>query len=197
MKKLLPWHELPPRKIPKACYESRNRALTILIVRAEGIRQKNDGDASVGSVRMDAGEMFLREVEARGTAHVRGLRIYLDRVWNSEARLKRFLIRLAGRWRPPKKRRVIPDWSQGVDQTERFIVEGWCESIIVDGEAWPPLCCLTHGATQKFSNHCKRPLATGDSDINFRQKIRRLGLVGIPKGRIKQVEKKFGQFLFA
>ena len=197
MKKPLPWDELPPRKIPQACYDSRERARTLLTVQALGYKRSEPGDAALGSVRLDAERMFLSQVEATGKATARGLLAFLNMIWKTEDRRDRFLIRLGRALADTSKRRRLPDWLKGVDQTERFIVEGWCASIIVDGEQWPPLCCLMHGTIHKFLKLCERPLAVTDSDMSFRQKIRRLGLVGISNGKIKHVEKKLGQFRFA
>jgi hypothetical protein len=197
---------LPPVKIPKACYGSQERARKKLTLQALGLKRNEAGDASLGSIRIDAEQMFLSKVEATGTVFgVRGLFPFLGGLWTtdspyrSEARLNRFLIKLGRALASTKKRRKLPDWLQSVDQTERFIVEGWCESIFVDGERWPSLCCFTTPALVKFLRlcnvkHCK--LATKDSRT-LEKAIQRLGLVRIPRGRIKHVEKKFGVFRFA
>src|SRR6266545_4899620 len=107
--------------------------------------------------------MFLAEVEAVGSLRVRGLRDYINRLWDdfpaSETHLRRFFIRLGRALASKKKRKEIPDWSQqGVDPTEKFIVEGWCGNIVVDGETWPPLCCFSTKALALFLALVKRPL---------------------------------------
>jgi len=121
-----------------------------------------------------------------------------DGLWASEARLNSFLKKL-GKALANKKERgkplFVPDWQHGVEKVLQFVVAGWCERIWVDGEQWPPLCCLTSPALAKFLNLCK---ACGrvDDARTLEQTIRRLGLRRIPKGRIKEVERPLGQFRF-
>ena len=115
----------------------------------------------------------------------------------SEKRLNRFLIKLGRALADNEKRRELPDWTH-MDQTMRFIVHGWCESIIVDGEHWPQLCFLTTPALAKFLTLCNpQRWKEGQDPRTLERAIVRLGLVRIPKGRIKHVEKRFGQFRFA
>ena len=198
---------LPPMKIPKACYDSQERAREKLMLQALGLKRDDAGDASLGGIRIGAEQMFVSEVEATGTVFgVRGLLPFLESLWatdspyRSETRLNGFLIKLGRALAAPtKKRRELPDWLQSVDQTERFIVEGWCESIFVDGERWPSLCCFTSRALVVFLSlcdvkHCK--LAGTKDSRTLEKAIQRLGLVRIPRGRIKHVEKKFGVFRF-
>ena len=196
---------LPPRKIPKACYDSQEKARKKLTLQALGLKRNEAGDAGLGDTPIDAEQNFLREVEATGTVFgVRGLLPFLQSLWladspyRSEVRLNRFLIKIGRALASTKKRRILPDWSQSVDQTERFIVEGWCESIFVDGERWPSLCCFTTPALVRFLRlcnvrHCK--LATKDSRT-IEKAIQWLGLIRIPRGRIKHVEKRLGVFRF-
>jgi hypothetical protein len=196
---------LPPVQIPKECYESQKKARDKLMLQSLGVRQDDAGDASIGDIRIDADQMFLSEVEATGTVFTaRGLLPFMESLWiagspyRSETRLNRFLIKLGRAFASTKKRKSLPDWLQNVDQTERFIVEGWCETIYVDGERWPSLCCFTTPALVKFQRlcnvkHCK--LGTKDSRT-IERAIQRLGLVRVPRGRIRHVEKKFGEFRF-
>lgn len=197
---------LPPMTIPKACYESQQRALKKLMLQAGRLKPDPRGDASIGDTRINAEQMFLAEVEATGTVCASsGLFDFIRRLWDptsperSEARLNRFLIKLGRALAATRKRRDLPDWLQGVDQTEWFIAEGWCGNICVDGEDWPPLCCFTTPALVKFLrlcrvSHCK--LAAKDPRT-IERAIARLGLVRIPRGRIRHVEKRFGEFRFA
>ena len=122
-------------------------------------------------------------------------------LWASEERLNRFLKNL-GRLLSDKKKLGKelhkPDWLHGVDQTIRFIAEGWCESLTVDGERWPMLCFFTTQALVKFLRlcnvkHCK--LAWKD-ERTIEREIQRLGLVRLPRGRVKHVKKTLGQFRF-
>jgi hypothetical protein len=114
----------------------------------------------------------------------------------SEDRLNSFLIKLGRALADTKKRRELPDWTD-MDQTIRFIVHGWCENIIVDGENWPPLCFLTTPALAKFLTLCNPQRWKARHDPRTLERaIIRLGLVRIPNGRIKHVEKRFGQFCF-
>jgi len=115
----------------------------------------------------------------------------------SEPRLNRFLIKLGRALAATEKRRDLPDWMH-MDQTIRFIVHGWCESITVDGEHWPQLCFLTTPALAKFLTLCTPQRWKNERDPRTLERaITRLGLVRIPKGRIKHVEKKSGQIRFA
>src|SRR5439155_13767669 len=124
---------------------------------------------------------------------------FRQKVLVAENRLNRFLIRLGRALASTGNRRQLPDWLHGVDQKERFVVEGWCERIIVDGEYWPPLCCFTSAALVKFLSLCKVTHAklTPKNARTFERAILRLGLKRIPRRRIKRVEKPFGEFRFA
>ena len=122
-------------------------------------------------------------------------------LWTSEARLNRFLKKL-GRALSSKKKRgaelYVPDWLHSVDQTERYIVLGWCENITVDSETWPPLCFLTTSALVRFLRLCNVKyckLARKDPRT-IERAIQRLGLVRMPRGQIKYVEKRGGKFYF-
>src|SRR3984957_20057193 len=50
----------------------------------------------------------------------------------SEPRLNRFLIKLGQALADKSKRRQLPDWNH-MNQTVRFVVEGWCERITIGG----------------------------------------------------------------
>jgi len=121
-----------------------------------------------------------------------------------DVRLNRFLIRLGKALSSEKNRRQLPDWSErSVNQTLRYIVEGWSQRIVVDGEKWPPLCCLSTNALAEFLTLCKPRRWTiipgtqlPQNPRALERSIQRLGLVRIPKGRLKEVEKRNGQFYF-
>jgi len=125
----------------------------------------------------------------------------------SEAALNSFLIRLGRaleRSKNPAKRRPLwpLDWEKNVAPTTFLIVQGWCDRIIVDGQMWPPLCCLTAGALMELlslskSTQCKNTAAKEARTVEA--ELRRLGLVRIAKGKFKRVFlAKGGQhFLFA
>jgi len=122
-------------------------------------------------------------------------------LWASEARLNSFLKRLGRALESTRKRGAPlwePDWLNNVDQTERYIVHGWCESIIVDGEKWPPLCLLTTPALVKFLGQCKvtHCKLARKEPRTIERAIQRLGLVRISRGRIRYVERRGGRFLF-
>jgi len=176
-------------------------------MQALGLKPKPGGGAAFGNIPIDVERFFLSKVEAAGTVFaVRGLLAFIKILWEtdspyrSEVRLNRFLIKLGRALASKRKRGSLPDWLHRVDQTERFIVEGWCERIIVDGEKWPPLCFLTTPALVRFLRlckvtHCK--LARKDART-IERAIQRLGLVRVPrKARIKQVQKRSGQFVLA
>lgn len=194
--------------IPKVCKDSQNRARQKLICEALGLKVDRNGEASMGDIRIDADRMFLAEIEASGTVRgIRGLQQYLGRLWEdlptSERHLNRFLIRLGSAVANKKKRRALPDWLQGVNQTERFIVEGWTGNIVVDNEVWPPLCCFSTNALATFLTLVKRPLWRLQKGTrlpvnprNLERALQRLGLVRIRKGRTRHVEKKSGVFNF-
>ncbi len=228
---------IKPPPIPKICYESQKRALKRLTLQALALKQ-GDG-ATFGDIRIDVEQLFLGKVEATGTGNIRGLRQFVDNLWatlddsksnlsrwlvsnendkaknnarelvkESESRLNRFLIRLGKKLESKDKRRALPDWS-AVDKIETLIAKGWCERISVNGELWPPLCCLTYGALAKFLTLCKRQPGEGqlwgtqkgtklpNNPRTLETAIRRLGLVSLPKGKIKDVEKSLvGQFRF-
>jgi hypothetical protein len=85
-----------------------------------------------------------------------------------------------------------------MDQTMRFIVHGWCESIIVDDLRWPALCFLSTPALAKFLTLCEPPRWKEHQDPRtLERKIARLGLMRIPGGRIKKVVKKGGRIHFS
>lgn len=114
----------------------------------------------------------------------------------SERRLNRFLIKLGRALAATEKRTKLPDWRH-VDQTMRFVVHGWCENITVDDERWPMLCFLTTPALAKFLSLCTPRRWNEDQDPRtLERKIVRLGLLRPPKGRVRHVEKKSGQFHF-
>lgn len=186
-------------------WQSQERALTKLIIQANGYKLGGRGDASLGSIPLDAERMFLSEVEATGTVFaVQGLMMFIHNLWEkdspyrSEARLNSFLIKLGRALADTTKRRELPDWSNGVQQHLRYIVHGWCEGITVDGERWPLLCCLSYPALAKFLTLCipQRWKPTNDPRA-LERAVERLGLVPISKGKIKYVEKRNGQFRFA
>jgi hypothetical protein len=116
-------------------------------------------------------------------------------VKESESRLKRFLIRLGRALADKSKRRALPDWEHKVDRPMQLIAEGWCERISVDGKMWPPLCCLSTPAIKKLLSLSK-VIGTTREARTIEQAIRRLGLKRIPRGRIQDVEEKFGVFRF-
>jgi hypothetical protein len=197
-----------PPKIPKICLDSQERARQLLTMKCLGYRRKADGGGKFGEIPYDVEHVFLIKVASTGSAFaVRGLLPYVRNLWEtrspyqSETRLNRFLIRLGRVLATKKKPKIdtyVPDWLHNVDQTERFIVEGWCKRIIVDGEKWPPLCCFTTSALVKFLKHCNvKHCKLGKKNSRTIEKaIQRLGLVRIPRGRVNNVEKRFGQFLF-
>jgi hypothetical protein len=206
---------IKPPPIPKVCYESQKWALEKLTLQALRLKRKEPGDARFGDTRIDTEQMLLSKAQAAGTANFRGLRLFMDTLWSnlpaSESRLNRFLIRIGRALESKDARR--PDWSKPdwleVPKYEMLIVEGWCDRINGDGEHWPPLCCLTYGALAKFLTLCKVPpgqaqLWGKEMDTNLpknprtlERAVQRLGLVPIPKGRIRNVEKRQGQFRFA
>jgi hypothetical protein len=204
-------------------WHSQRQALNKLIIKPWGYRCKAAGGASVGAMEIDVERMILSEAEATGSAlKATGLPRFLRSLWEtdktlivktaagferrvipnpdrSEARLNRFLIKLGQALARTKKRRALPDWLHGVDQTERFIVHGWCESITVDNERWPPLCFLTTPTLTRFLRMCKVTHCKlgGKDSRTIERAIQRLGLVRIPQGRIKHVEKRGGSFHFS
>jgi hypothetical protein len=119
-----------------------------------------------------------------------------DSPHRSETRLNRFLIKLGRDLASIKERRTLPDWLHNIDQTERFIVEGWCESITVDDERWPSLCCFTTPALVKLLKLCNvKHCELGTKDARtIERSIQRLGLVRIHRRRIKHVEKSLVLF---
>jgi hypothetical protein len=197
-----------PPKFPKACFDSQDHAMQLLIVKCLGYKRKDNGGGTLGDIPYDADHMFLMKVESAGSVFaVRGLLPYIRNLWESdspyqsEAQLNRFLIRLGRALATKKKRKIdtnVPDWLHNVDQTERFIVEGWCKRIVVDGEQWPPLCCFTTPALVKFLRLCNvKHCKLGKKNSRTIEKaIQRLGLVRIPRGRVNFVEKRLGQFFF-
>jgi hypothetical protein len=205
-------------------WQSRSRAMNKLIIQVTG-RKLNDkghldaeqyfldmvavkGTASIGSLRYFLGGVVpVRLKNKREITYDETLmpNVVLlpdkDGLWASEARLNRFLKNL-GRILSSKKKRGTslhePDWLHGVDQTVRFIVEGWCQNITVDEENWPILCFLTTSALVKFLRLCNvKHCKLGRKDARtIEREIQRLGLVRLPRGRIKHVEKKGGHFHF-
>lgn len=209
MKKPLLWPEWKQPPIPKPCRDSQHRATLFLIEQAWGYRPdlkkipKEPTDSM--PVPMDVDEMYLADMETYPTQHVLAIaRPYAESL---EAQDRgRFVARLMNKSKSAKLKKR-PDWSsESVDQVERYLVMGWCDRITVDGEKWPPLCCLSWAALAKFLTlcKCKPPLWSASDRYKFipdakrLQKIcERLGLVPIPKGKFKHVEKSFGQFRFA
>jgi hypothetical protein len=206
-------------------WQSQKSAMHKLIIQATGGKLNENGNldaeqfyldmvaakgtaASIGALRY-----FLGGVMPVSLNHGRGI-VYdetlmpdvvllpdHDGLWASETRLNRFLKNL-GRALSSKKKRgadlYAPDWLHSVDQTERFIVQGWCESIIVEKERWPPLCFLTTSALVRFLRLCNVKfckLARKDART-IERAIQRLGLIRIPRGRLKYVEKRGGKFYF-
>jgi hypothetical protein len=113
----------------------------------------------------------------------------------SEPRLNRFLIKLGRALAATEKRRNLPDWMH-MNQTIRFVVHGWCESIIVDGQRWPQLCFFTTPALAKFLTLCTPQRWKSHQDPRTLERaITRLGLIRFPRCRIRHVEKKAGQLL--
>jgi len=204
-------------------WQGRRRAQERQTVRALGWTCKRGGGSRFGAIEIDMERRMLSEAEASGSAmNVTNLLPFLSRFWEmrkavfvktdtgidcrivpapgmSELRLNRFLVRLGRALASKKKRRTLPDWLHGVDQTERFIVEGWCGGIIVDGETWPPLCMFSTPALVRFLRLCNFKHCKGERRVarSIEKAIQRLGLVRIPKGRIRHVEKRGGRFYFA
>lgn len=111
----------------------------------------------------------------------------------SEERLNRFLIKLGRALADKSKRRDLPDWIH-LNQTIRFVVEGWCQRIEVDGEPWPMLCLLSTPALAKFLTLCNPPRWQANQDPRTLERaIQRYGLVRIQSSKIRRVEKKFGR----
>ena len=188
-------------EIPKACYDSQKRAMAKLTMQALGIKCRPGGDSTFGDIAVDAEQCLLSEVEASGT--VRGT-YFLPFVrslgetgspYKDDARLDRFLIKVGRKLENKSKRRNLPDWHYGVDQTMQYIVHGWCVRILVDGEKWPPLCCLSTPVLKGFLRLAKG-VRTAKEARTIEQEIRRLGLKRISKGRVMRVEKRFGVFRF-
>jgi hypothetical protein len=206
-------------------WQSQNRALSKLIFQATSRKADAEGNldpeqyfldlvaasgtaASVGGLRDFLGG-FLPVKLKNGSGTVfderlgPGVVLLPDKggLWASEARLNSFLKRLGRALESTRKRGGPlwePDWMNGVDQTVRYIVMGWCESIIVDGELWPPLCLLTTPALIKFLRECKvtHCKLARKEPRTIERAIQRLGLVRILQGRIRYVERRGGRFLF-
>jgi len=116
--------------------------------------------------------------------------------YRSESRLNRFLIKLGRALAATEKRRELPDWTH-MNQTIRFVVHGWCESIIVDDRRWPMLCFFTTPALAKFLTLCTPPRWKPDQDPrSLERTITRLGLIRFPTSRIRHVEKRGTQIFF-
>jgi hypothetical protein len=206
-------------------WRSQERALSKLINQATGMKADEEGNldpeqyyldmvaakgtaASIGGLRYFLGGV-MPVILKKGAGLVYdetlepGIVLLPDKdgLWASETRLNSFLKKLGRALESTKKRGAPlwePDWLHNVDQTLRYIVYGWRESITVDGERWPPLCFLTTPALVQFLRkcnvtHCK--LAKKDART-IEKEIQRLGLVGIPRGRIKHVQKRGGKFYF-
>jgi hypothetical protein len=205
-KKPLPLNELPPFDIPMECIESQKHAMRLLIVKGRRWRPtKAHGGARLGDIEIDVERMLLVQVEAAGSARgVRGLQGFLRALWmaedsESERRLNQFLIRLGRALASPDKRTVLPDWKH-MDHTVPCIVDGWCRSLCINGECWPPLCCLTTPVLVKLFKWTKTGNVNsepGKDSRTLEKAIERHGLVRIPTGRLKFVEKRFGRLLFA
>ena len=223
-KKFQSWPELPPIHIPKTCFNSQKRAHEKLVNQATDMKLDAQGSLdpeqyylrmvestgtalSVGGLRQFLGGVVpVKLKHGKGAVYDDSLQSDVvllpdkDGLWASEARLNRFLIRLGRSLAKSKTREkplFVPDWQHRVEKVLQFVVAGWCERILVDGEHWPPLCCLSAPALAKFLTLCKKPL--WENAKNYRtleQHIRRLGLHQISKGRIKEVERRFGQFRF-
>ncbi len=202
--------------------QSREQALVKQMIQTWGYKCQKGGGASIGSQEIDIERMMLSEAEAFGSAlKITGLPMFLRSLWEdnktiivktpkgieerivpnpskSEVRLNRFLIKLGRALASKKKRRELPDWLHGVDQTERWIVQGWCESMIVDDERWPPLCLLTTLALGRFLKLCNVTYCKlGRKDARtIERAVQRLGLVRLSHARIKHVEKRGGRFYF-
>ena len=205
-------------------WQSRSRARHKLIIQVTG-RKLNDkghldaeqyflelaaskGTAAIGSLRYFLGGVVgvslknKRDITYDETL-MPNVVLLPDKngLWASEDRLNGFLKKL-GRILSTKKKHgkplYEPDWLHGVDQTVRFIVEGWCENIIVDEERWPMLCFLTTPALVRFLRLCNvKHCKLGRKDARtIEREIQRLGLIRIPRGRIKHVEKRGGKFIF-
>lgn len=204
-------------EIPKICYESQSRAIDRLIMQAWGVKEKPGGDSAWGEIPVDAQQWLLSEVKAKGTARGTFLLQILHNLSDrnspdfDENGLDRFLIKLGNALSKlgnalsdKSNRRELPDWENGVTPLKRYIAHGcWCYPITVDGERWPPLCVLSAPVLAKFLTLCKKPLWRKTKGTNepenprtLEQEIRRLGLKRIPKGRLMQVEKRFGVFRF-
>ncbi len=221
-KTLLPWSKLPPIHIPKKCSDSQKMAWNKLIYQACAMKVDAEGNfdpeqyyldmvkstgtvVSVGGLRWFLGGVVpVRFKNRKETVYDETLQpdtVLLpakDSLWASEARLNSFLIKLGKALANKSKRGNplwVPDWPKNTDRTLTYVVQGWCESIFFNGEKWPPLCCLSTPALAKFIKLCKSCGNINDPRT-LEQAIRRLGLVSIPKGRIKEVEKRFGQFHF-
>ena len=203
-------------------WQSQIQAMNKLMIEASGYKCKKGGGASIGSTEIDFEQMMLSEAEATGSAmKVTGLPGFLRSLWEtdktvivkttegiehrvipnpdrSETRLNSFLIKLGQKLADTKRRRELPDWMH-MDQTLRFIVHGWCENIIVDGEHWPQLCFLTTPALAKFLTFCNPQRWKANQDPRTLEKsILRLGLMRIPRHcRFNHFEKKFGEFHFS
>jgi hypothetical protein len=217
---------LPPIDIPRCCHDSQKRAWDLLINRACKMPADEFGHLDPDKYHLDIveargtafGDGGLRQFlgghvtvilkEKRGQIPQFGLALANDSIWEDEKRLNRFLKKLGRTLENAKKKQgqtnttfpYAPDWEHNTSRFDQLVVQGWCERIIVDDEQWPPLCCLTHPALFDFLKLCKNPvISKSNSDLEaFRQRIRRLKLISIPKGRLRFVEKREnGQFIFA
>jgi hypothetical protein len=219
-----------PPAIPEACRESQRRALHKLIMRASEMEGDEKGEldpiqyyldlvASTGTAAVAGLRPFIGGVVAVRLKNRTGM-VYDETLGQdvvllptkndplaSEAVLNRFLIRLGRtlqRSKNPTNRRALwpLDWERNVDRTTMLIVQGWCDRIIVDGQKWPPLCCLTAGAMMELlslsnSNQCRN--TAGKEARTVEAELRRLGLVRIPRGKFRRVfvAERGKQFLFA
>jgi hypothetical protein len=211
-------------QIPKICEQNQAKAWHLLINRATGLETDESGS-------VDSDAWHLAMVASKGTAFgndalrhfLAGLRTVRtkpkggkkfgpwhldysdDSIWASEERLDKFFKKLGrileNAHKTKGKQPFVPDWKRNVDRIDQLVVQGWCERITVDGEYWPPLCCLTIPALLRFLTICRPPVIPNNSaDIDaFRQRIHRLGLLSVPtKHRLRYVDRdQHGQFIFA
>jgi hypothetical protein len=132
-------------------WQSHERAMEKLMRQAHVIERGNVSE-----------QIFLSQVEAYGTVDIRGLKPFVDRLWEnlpaSEACLKSFLINLGKALKSTEKRGALPNWEDNVKRIERVMAWCWCSRTVVDGELWPPLCCFTYPALANLFALCKCPL---------------------------------------
>jgi hypothetical protein len=198
---------IKPPPIPKKCYDSQKRALEKLMMQAWGYRYKKKDGESTNEIPVNLEQKYVADMETYPLDHALAQASPFVHKIRSAAKRKKFVSRLMKKAKAAKnkERKKRPDWtSDAVDPIEKYLVHGWCESIIVDGKRWPPLCCFTWRMLAKFLSLCSPPRWNPSDrpiykkDARVLQKIcERLGLVPIPKGKIKNVEFGFGEFKFA